>query len=177
MSKSRKPKGNVKPPAPSSGGSRLPRSAAIVLAIVVVAAGGFWWSQGWKPDIQPATGVPPGALATNAPASNAGVTSSALVKLKGKWRRPDGGYVIEIKSVEPGGKMDAAYFNPQPINVSRAQAAEEGATVKVFIELRGANYPGSTYTLFYDGVVDQLKGIYYQAAMQQQFEVFFERLK
>jgi hypothetical protein len=45
----------------------------------------------------------------------------------------------------------------------------------VFVELRDVNYPGSTYALTYDAERDQLKGIYYQAAMQQQFEVFFVR--
>ena len=99
-------------------------------------------------------------------------------KLLGKWQRPDGGYVLEIKAVdEPSGKLDAAYFNPQPINVSKAMATREGTSTKVFVELRAANYPGSTYTLVYDPATDQLKGIYFQAALKQQFEVFFQRLK
>jgi hypothetical protein len=42
--------------------------------------------------------------------------------LKGRWRRPDGGSIIEIKSVDATGKMDVAYFNPQPIRVSIAEA-------------------------------------------------------
>ena len=39
------------------------------------------------------------------------------------------------------------------------------------------NYPGSTYTLTYDPASDQLKGVYYQAALQQRFEVVFVRMK
>jgi hypothetical protein len=83
----------------------------------------------------------------------------------------------EIRSAEPGGKLDAGYFNPRPINVAKAEASQEGETVRVFIELRDVNYPGSTYTLAYDPATDQFKGIYYQALQRQQFEVYFERVK
>ena len=97
--------------------------------------------------------------------------------LKGRWMRNDGGYILSVKGVDPGGKMDAAYYNPKPINVSKAQASREGATVKVFIELRDAGYPGSTYTLIYDPKTDRLGGVYYQAAIGQRFDVIFVRSK
>ena len=97
--------------------------------------------------------------------------------LKGRWRRPDGGYVLEIRSVDGGGKIDGSYFNPNPINIAKAEAIREGATLKVFVELRAPNYPGSTYTLAYDKEQDQLKGIYFQAVEQQRFEVNFVRIK
>ncbi len=71
--------------------------------------------------------------------------------------------------------MDAGYFNPRPINVSRAEASAEGNAVKLFIELQAAGYPGSTYELIYDPGNDALVGIYFQAAMQQRFEVVFVR--
>jgi hypothetical protein len=100
-----------------------------------------------------------------------------LMALRGRWVRTDGGYVIEIKSVEPGGRMQAAYYNPNPINVSRAQAARSGAAVTVFIELRGPGYPGSTYTLIHDPQSDELKGIYHHAVLQKNFEVVFIRDK
>lgn len=73
--------------------------------------------------------------------------------------------------------MDATYSNPQPIRVSKAEASQEGAATKVFVELRDVNYPGSTYTLAYDAAGDKLAGIYFQAALQQKFEVVFERVK
>jgi hypothetical protein len=98
-----------------------------------------------------------------------------FMALRGRWVRTDGGYVIEIKSVEPGGRMQAAYYNPNPINVSRAQAARSGAAVTVFIELRGPGYPGSTYTLIHDPQSDELKGIYHHAGLQKNFEVVFIR--
>jgi hypothetical protein len=100
-----------------------------------------------------------------------------FMALKGRWARTDGGYVIEIKSVDPGGRMQAAYYNPNPINVSRAEAARSGAAVTVFIELRGPGYPGSTYTLIHDPKSDELKGIYHHAGLQKNFEVIFVRGK
>lgn len=100
-----------------------------------------------------------------------------LTFLKGRWRRPDGGYVIDVRDVDSTGKMDAAYFNPKPINVSKAEATREGSATKVFIELRDAGYPGCTYTLTYDPQTDQLKGVYFQASIQQNFEVIFFRIK
>jgi len=100
-----------------------------------------------------------------------------FMALKGRWLRTDGGYVIEIKSVETGGRMQAAYYNPNPINVSQAEAARSGAAVTVFIELRGPGYPGSTYTLIYDPKNDELKGVYHHAGLQRNFEVVFVRGK
>ena len=69
---------------------------------------------------------------------------SGFERLKGRWQRPDGGYVVEVKTVDENGKMDASYFNPRRINVAKAEASQDGAATKVFIELRDANYPGST---------------------------------
>jgi len=100
-----------------------------------------------------------------------------FMTLKGRWFRTDGGYVIEIKSVDPGGQMQAAYYNPNPINVSRAEAARSGAAVTVFIELRAPGYPGSTYTLIHDPKSDELKGIYHHAGLQKNFDVVFVRGK
>jgi hypothetical protein len=104
-------------------------------------------------------------------------TKTGFEVLEGRWLRPDGGYIVQIRSVEGSGKMDAGYFNPRPINVSKAQATKEGGKIKVFIELSDAGYPGSTYTLTYDPKEDVLRGVYYQAIMKQSFDVFFTRMK
>jgi hypothetical protein len=32
--------------------------------------------------------------------------------LVGRWQRTDGGYVIDIRRVEPDGAMEANYYNP-----------------------------------------------------------------
>ena len=97
--------------------------------------------------------------------------------LNGRWLRPDGGYVLEIRAVDPSGKIDGVYLNPRPINIAKAEATRDGSTVKVFVELRAPNYPGSTYTLTYDQEHDQLRGNYFQAVEQQNFNVFFVRMK
>ena len=70
--------------------------------------------------------------------------------LIGRWLRPDGGYVLEIRGVDPSGKIDALYFNPRPINIAKAEATRDSSKLNVFVELRAPNYPGSTYTLEYD---------------------------
>lgn len=98
-------------------------------------------------------------------------------KLKGRWVRPDGGYVIEIGDVDSEGGIEARYFNPMPIRVSRAEATQEGGALKVFIELQAPGYPGSTYTLAYDPLTDRLSGVYHQAAIKQNFDVVFIRLR
>jgi hypothetical protein len=122
-----------------------------------------------------------GAQSTVPPAAKDSVAKPDLDKrfkrLEGNWMRPDGGYVLEIREVDAIGKMTAAYFNPRPINVSVAKAALDGSTLKVFIELRDMNYPGATYHLTYDTGSDQLKGVYFQPALQQRFDVFFVRMK
>jgi hypothetical protein len=96
-------------------------------------------------------------------------------RLIGRWVRPDGGYVIEIRSIHPDGKVDAAYFNPRPIHVSRSNVSDEGGIIKLFIELQGQGYPGSTYTLKYNSESDVLVGVYFQAVIKQPFEVVFQR--
>ncbi len=121
-------------------------------------------------------------VSTGPESKGAGAASSAAVrpefaKLAGKWERPDGGYVLEIKSVDASGTMQAAYFNPNPINVSRAAALYKDGAAKVIVELRDVNYPGCTYDLRYDPQSDQLYGQYYQASMQQTFDVTFGRMK
>jgi len=100
-----------------------------------------------------------------------------LQKLVGRWLRPDGGYVLEIKSVAPDGKLTATYLNPRAINVSQAEARKDAGAVKVFVELRDQNYPGCTYTLTYDPEHDVLAGVYFQAALGEKFDVGFERIK
>ncbi len=97
--------------------------------------------------------------------------------LNGRWLRPDGGYVLEIRVVAPSGKIHGVYLNPRPINIAKAEATRDGSTLKVFVELRAPNYPGSTYTLTYDQDQDQLRGTYFQAIRQQSFNVFFVRMK
>ena len=122
-----------------------------------------------------------GAQSTTPPAAKESVakpdSNKGFESLKGRWQRPDGGYVLDIKNVDANGKLAAGYFNPRPINVSRAEATLDGTTIKLFIELRDVNYPGATYHLTFDPEKDQLRGVYFQPALQQKFDVFFVRMK
>ncbi len=163
--------------APVAQGRRgLPGGAILVAGLAVAAGLGLWAWKNQHPDGGVSAEVSAAAQGSHAPVAAASVPSG-FQKLTGRWLRPDGGYILEIKSVdEPSGKMEAAYLNPKSIHVAKAEATREGAGVKVFVELRDVNYPGSTYTLAHDPAKDQLTGIYYQAALQQQFEVVFERM-
>jgi hypothetical protein len=147
--------------------SRLVLLAGSTAAVLVLN------SCGSKTDETPQPGP---AATTNAPA-RASAPQPELAKLAGKWERADGGYVLEIRSVGADGKLEAAYFNPNPINISRAVAVRDAGATKVFIELRDVNYPGCTYSLIHDPQTDSLHGQYFQAAINQTFDVFFSRMK
>ncbi len=96
-------------------------------------------------------------------------------KIVGRWVRPDGGYVLDIKDVHADGRMDAAYLNPRPINVSDARANISENTINIRVELRDRFYPGSYYTLTYDPRADRLDGVYHHLGINQNFNVFFVR--
>jgi hypothetical protein len=85
--------------------------------------------------------------------------------------------VIEIRAIDAQGKLAASYYNPRPVNVSRAYVLKRGPDSQVFIELRDTGYPGSTYTLDYHPGKDLLAGIYHQAAQGQNYNVVFIRMK
>ena len=176
MSTTRKTKESAKAPAQAGGGRRFPGWLLVAVAAAVLTAGGFWWSKGRHADAPDAPAQAALTATTNehAPAGN---RDDRFAKLKGRWLRPDGGYVLEISSVDASGRMEAAYLNPRPIHVAQAHALREGTSTKVLVELRDVNYPGSTYNLVYEPTSDLLKGIYFQAALKQEFEVFFERMK
>jgi hypothetical protein len=109
-------------------------------------------------------------------ASTADLAESGFRPLTGRWLRPDGGYILDIRDVDARGRIDAVYLNPRPIPVSMAEATRNSSILSVFVELRAPGYPGSTYTLTYDPQRDQLAGIYFQAALQQRFDVVFVRM-
>jgi hypothetical protein len=132
----------------------LPLLAVVALVIGLAAVGAWWWTHARQAD----------PLAT-------------YQKLQGRWQRGDGGYIIDIRGVDAAGKLTAAYLNPRPINVSKAEASMVGETLRVFIELRDVNYPGSTYQLTYEPAADRLTGTYYQAALRESYDVAFARLK
>jgi len=116
----------------------------------------------------------------SAESGKAGSPKPALTdygRIAGKWLRPDGGYVLELSDVMSEGKLKAAYFNPRPINVTKAEWRGVDDRIQVFVELWDVNYPGSTYTLIYDPEQDRLNGYYYQAVQKVTFDVVFIRKK
>jgi hypothetical protein len=135
----------------------------------------FLFVLGWEPAKATASEPSPTVLASDGESSHE--TAPGFAFLKGRWRRPDGGYVIDVKDVDSSGRVDAAYFNPKPIQVSKAEVTREGSTANLFIELRDTGYPGCTYTLAYDPQTDQLRGVYFQAVIRQIFDVVFSRIK
>ncbi len=85
--------------------------------------------------------------------------------------------MITVKAVDANGKLDASYANPNVWPFYAAEVTRDGENLKVFFELRAGGYNGSTYTLTYDAVDDQLKGEFYQAVANQKFDVIFLRAK
>ena len=98
-------------------------------------------------------------------------------RLIGRWERPDGGYILEIRSASPNRKLDAGYFNPKPIHVGRAEWVVKDKKLFVLVELQDVNYPGSTYGLEYRTATDVLVGNYFQAVDESNYDVEFIREK
>ena len=117
-----------------------------------------------------------GAAQTAAPPTNA-VDDAGLGLLRGSWVRPDGGYVIDVKSVGADGKLYASHANPRPLPFAKAEATRDGRLIKLSFDLRAGGYNGSTYTLTYDAANDVLKGVYHQAVAKEKFDVLFQRVK
>jgi hypothetical protein len=100
-----------------------------------------------------------------------------LQMLMGRWVRPDGGYVLDIREARRDGKLDASYYNPRPINVSTSRVTRKEKRPYLFIELTDVGYPGATYDLSYDEQNDILFGIYFQPTVNERFEVVFVRME
>ncbi len=98
-------------------------------------------------------------------------------RLEGRWVRPDGGYVLELRNIKKDGSLTAAYYNPRPIRVFRAEWSRKEGRISLVVELRDINYPGSTYTLQYDPATDRLTGKYFQAVERQTFDIYFVKVR
>lgn len=149
--------------------SRSPIRPFIVTVVMVAAVGALWW---WL-DGRGAS-HPRGRGATSDPAV-ALLSPELAQRLVGRWQRTDAGYVIEVRSVDRLGAVEASYFNPNPIHVSEARARDADGALDLFIELMDVGYPGATYTLRYIPEYDALAGVYHQPTAGQDFEVAFKR--
>jgi hypothetical protein len=126
----------------------------------------------------PATAlVAPAAAASAATIEPAAPTvpAIALDKVQGSWVRQDGGYRLVIGEIGAEGHTKGEYFNPNPIKVAWTRVRAEGGAIKVDLELRDTNYPGCLYKLTYDPAGDKLTGTYFQAQMQETYEIEFAR--
>ena len=119
--------------------------------------------------------VPASAAAATSPKAPNATVPDAVKKLFGRWLRMDGGYVLELKQADVTGVVDAAYFNPKSIHVSRAIWMQGPSGLQVMVELNDVGYPGATYVLSHDAQNDRLVGQYNQPAMQQSFDIEFIR--
>ncbi len=146
-------------------------SGTLVLGITA-ACGPRGGERAEPPAPAPAATAPP---APAVPSASPAPAVAGFDRLQGRWLRPDGGYILEIRSVSPEGTVDAAYLNPRPIRVARAEARREGGVLTLFVELRDVNNPGSTYKRIFDPARDVLAGLYFQALQQQTFDVEFVR--
>ena len=97
--------------------------------------------------------------------------------LLGNWVRTDSDYKIKISEVSKEGKLKAGYFNPKSINVSKATWTNTKGVLKIYIELRDENYPGSIYNLTYFPEKDMLAGKYFQAVTGETYDILFSRVK
>jgi hypothetical protein len=98
-------------------------------------------------------------------------------RLVGNWERTDYPYRISISSVQDDGNLKAAYFNPNSINVGKATWINADGVLKIYVELRDVNYPGSNYKLYYNAEKDALAGEYFQAVQGITLEVAFTRVR
>ena len=121
------------------------------------------------------SGDSPLAAGQDVSAPQTAVAAPDFQALVGRWVRMDTPYVIDIESAGQDGTLQAKYYNPRSINISIAKARDKDGTLEVFVELRDTNYPGSTYTLTYDRARELLMGVYFQAVMQQKYNVAFRR--
>ena len=117
----------------------------------------------------------PSAAPQPAVAKTQAAVPEPVKKVLGKWLRSDGGYVLELRGADLSGVVDAAYFNPKSIKVSRAIWMQGSDGFQIVVELNDVGYPGATYVLSHDAQTDRLVGKYNQPAMQQSFDIEFVR--
>ena len=122
--------------------------------------------------------VAPALMAAESQADTTGTTRGAdPQRLEGRWLRPDGGYILELRDIKKDGSLKAAYFNPERVIVAMAGFENRKGRISLHVELRDVNYPGSLYRLHYDPGTDRLKGTYFQAVERKTFNIEFVRIR
>ena len=133
------------------------------------SAGGLPEGRARRLDRGPAS---PAAAPTAAP-----LRAAEPQRLVGRWQRSDADYAIEVARADADGSVEAKYFNPGPIHVSRAAWKVDAGRLLLFVELTDRGYPGNNYALVYDPGSDSLAGEYRHLGLNETYEVAFSRLK
>jgi hypothetical protein len=140
-------------------------AAGVLVAVLTVVALGVWeWH--WS-DVDDTISA---SVAEHDP-------ESGLGRLAGRWRRSDGGHILEVRAVDERGMLDAVSFEATAIEETRARAWRDGATTMLFVAVHDVDAPGSAYTLTYDRARDDLEGTYYDAVLQHEIPVVFSRVR
>jgi hypothetical protein len=113
----------------------------------------------------------------NEPVAQQPATTADKNLLAGDWTRTDAPYQIKISELLEDGSMQVGYYNPKSIHVGKANWSSADGLLKIYVELRDENYPGSNYTLIYYPDKDLLAGKYFQAVEGTTYDVGFERAK
>ncbi len=119
----------------------------------------------------------PAAASTAEPTPPAAPAAADPGRLVGRWQRADSDYTIEVVRAGADGSIEANYFNPRPIHVSRAAWKIDAGRLVLFVELTDRGYPGNNYALLYDPGSDSLAGEYRHLGLNETYEVAFSRLK
>ena len=155
------------------------RAASVLLlcAVAVLAAGCGRDGDGRR--VSPPESSAPAVESKAAkadPVPDAGAPAE-VQRMLGRWLRSDGTYVLELRGADRSGIVQAAYFNPKSINVSRSIWLRGAEGTQVVVELNDTGYPGATYVLGLASDGDRLVGKYNQPQMGQSFDVEFIRQK
>jgi hypothetical protein len=160
-------------PRPSSASKRTRNVTLVVAATAVVILVAVVWKLSGNGPTGPERSSRPFTTDRSSRAPEAHDAEVDLQRLVGDWRRPDGGYVLRVRSVAADGTVDAAYLNPKPVGISMARASSLQGSATLFVEFDDVNYRGSTYELVHVPDRNILHGSYFQAALGQTFEVVF----
>jgi len=156
----------------------VPAASVLLLCTLAVLAAGCGREGDGRRVSPPESSVPaaePKAAQAEAAADPA--APAEVQRMLGRWLRSDGTYVLELRGADRSGIVQAAYFNPKSINVSRSIWLRGAEGVQVVVELNDAGYPGATYVLGLAADGDRLVGKYNQPQMGQSFDVDFIRQK
>jgi hypothetical protein len=155
------------------------RSLVLLLGALLALAAGCSRDEDGRRASVAAAGAPAAAKApakSEAPAAEPGAPAE-VQRMLGRWLRSDGTYVLELRGADRSGIVQAAYFNPKSINVSRSIWLRGAEGTQVVVELNDTGYPGATYVLGLAADGDRLVGKYNQPQMGQSFDVEFIRQK